>query len=339
MKSKVIIVSLIFLFICGILFSVVYINRFRDETINTDTINTDTIVIIDDSDSIIEEDHEYTPYQFLSGRSEKMSKQDYPDYFISIIQEIKADDSGVGLYSVMDKWWNGNLYDSLNDGKWESVYCEYSDKEYTCEIDGESYSFDLQDELVDTGKWNWWTAGIFFDEEKDTVSICLNNAFSYFEDMVQTPHLILIEFPTEKPEEYQVCSYEVEPPNLFSAEVRKCYRLGDKIFIAGQTGDVSIDLNTKQLRYYTKERLALEDFVNEKYGEEGYQAVFFRAVYEQDGVTVYSVHVSEAFDVKPVAVVYAAVQNEKVISYMSIDLAEEYTKDGGIENIEIEFVE
>ena len=58
MKSKVIIVSLIFLFICGILFSVVYINGFRDETINTDT-----IVIIDESDSIIEEDHEYTPYQ------------------------------------------------------------------------------------------------------------------------------------------------------------------------------------------------------------------------------------------------------------------------------------
>ena len=58
MKSKVIIVSLIFLFICGILFSVVYINGFRDETINTDT-----IVIIEDSDSTIEEDHEYTPYQ------------------------------------------------------------------------------------------------------------------------------------------------------------------------------------------------------------------------------------------------------------------------------------
>lgn len=66
MKSKVIIVSLIFLFICGILFSVVYINGFRDQTINTDTINTDTIVIIDESDSIIEEDHEYTPYQWLS---------------------------------------------------------------------------------------------------------------------------------------------------------------------------------------------------------------------------------------------------------------------------------
>ena len=265
--------------------------------------------------------------------------EDYPNYFTSIIQEIKSDDSGVGLYSVMDMWWDRNLYDALEDGKIEYVYCEYSGKEYTCEINGESYSFDLQDELMGTGKWNWWTAGTFFDEEKDTVYICLNNAFPYQEDMVQTPHLILIEFSTEKPEEYQVWSYEVEPPNLFSAEVRKCYRLGDKLFIAGQTGDASIDLNTKQLRYYTKERLALEDFVNEKYGEEGYQAVFFRAVYEQDGVTVYSVHVSEAIDIQPVAVVYAAVQNEKVISYMKIDLVAEYMKDGGIENIEIEFIE
>lgn len=142
--------------------------------------------------------------------------------------------------------------------------------------------------------------------------------------MVQTPHLFLIEFSREKPEEYQLWSYEVEPPNLFSEEVRKCYRLGDKIFFVGQTGDASIDLNTKQLRYYTEERLALENFVDKKYGEEGYQAVFFRAVYEQDGVTVYSVHVSEAFDVLPVAMVYVAVKNNKIISYMSIDLAAEY---------------
>lgn len=279
----------------------------------------------------------------LSGKNDIQNDpeeyEDYPNYFAPIIQQIKADDSGVGLYSVMDMWWDKDIHGLLEDGKLEYVYGEYSDKEYTCEIDEESYSFDLQDELVGDGKWNWWTAGTFFDEDNDMVYICLNNAFSYDEDMVQTPQLFLIEFSTEKPEEYQVWSYEVEPQNLFSAEVHKCYCLRDKIFIAGQTGDVSIDLNTKRLRYYTKERLALEDFVNEKYGEEGYQAVFFRAVYEQDGITVYSVHVSEAFDIQPVAVVYAAIQNEKVISYMSIDLAAEYMKDGGIENIGIEFVE
>lgn len=267
---------------------------------------------------------------------------DYPDYFAPIIQEIKAGDSDAGLYNVMDKWWDKSLLDqklhgSLNVG--EYFYAEYSNKEYTCEMLGETYSFDLQDELVGDGKWSWWEAGTFFDEDNDRVYICLNNAFSYYEDMVQTPHLLLIEFSTEKPEEYQVWSYEVEPPDLFGWEVRKCYRLGDKIFIADEEGDASIDLNTKQLRYYTEERLALEDFVDEKYGEEGYQAVFFRAVYEQDGVTVYSVHVSEAFDVLPVAVVYAAVQNDKIISYMSIDLAAEYMEDGGIENIEVELVE
>lgn len=272
-----------------------------------------------------------------SGCSAKTSKQDYPDYFTSIIQEIKADDSGVGLYSVMDKWWDQNLCDSLNAGQY--VYGEYAGKEYICEINGESYSFDLQDELVGTGKWNWWTAGVFFDEKKDVVYICLNNAFSYFEDMVQTPHLFLIEFSTEKPEEYKVWSYEVEPQNLFGGEVRKCYRLGDSIFIAGEEELVSIDLNTMQLRYYSEERLALDDFVNEKYGEDGYQAVFFRAVYEKNGVSVYSIHVSEAFDIPPVAVVYAAFQNEKVISYMSIDLAAEYMEDGDIEGIEIEMVE
>ena len=79
MKSKVIIVSFIVLFICGILFSVVYINGFRDQTIDTETIIIDEsdsiieeenheyteteIIIIDESDSIIEENHEYTPYQ------------------------------------------------------------------------------------------------------------------------------------------------------------------------------------------------------------------------------------------------------------------------------------
>ena len=276
----------------------------------------------------------------LSGCSAKMSKQDYqdyPDYFTPIIQEIKADGSGVGLYSVMDKWWDKNLCDSLNTGQY--VYGEYAGKEYICEINGESYSFDLQDELMGTGKWNWWMAGVFFDEEEDMVYICLNNAFLYYEDIVQTPQLLLIEFPTEKPEEYQVWSYEVEPQNLFGGEVRKCYRLGDNIFIAGEEELVSIDLNTKQLRYCNEEHLALVNFVNQKYGGEGHQPVFFRAVYEQGGVTVYSVHVSEAFDIQPVAVVYAAVQNEKIISYMSIDLAAEHMQDGGIEGIEIEFAE
>lgn len=275
----------------------------------------------------------------LSGCSAKTSKQDYPDYFISIIQEIKADGSGVGLYSVMDKWWDINLYAPFHADQYVRANGEYADKVYTCKINGEAYSFDLQDELTGVGRWNWWTAGIFFDEEKDMVYICLNNAFIFYEDVVQMPQLLLIESSTKKSEEYQVWSYEVEPPDLFGWEVRKCYRLGDKIFIADEEGDASIDLNTKQLRYYTKERLALENFVDKKYGEEGYQAVLFRAVYEQDGVTVYSVHVSEAFDVQPVAVVYAAVQNEKIISYMSIDLTAEYMEDSDIDGIEIEFVE
>lgn len=261
--------------------------------------------------------------EYSNGETEwKTFEVDYPDYFTPIIQEIKADDSGVGLYSVMDRWWDRNLCDSLKAGQY--VYGEYAGKEYICEINGESYSFDLQDALVGTGKWNWWMAGVFLDEEEGIVYICLNNAFLYYEDIVQTPQLLLIEFPTEKPEEYQVWSYEVEPQNLCGGEVRKCYRLGNSIFIAGEEELVSIDLNTKQLRYYTEERLALENFVDKKYGEEGYQAVFFRAVYEQEGVTVYSVHVSEAFDVQPVAVVYVAVQNEEIISYMSIDLTAEY---------------
>ena len=282
--------------------------------------------------------------EYSNGDTEwKTFGADYPEYFIPIIQEIEADDSGItGLYSVMDKWWDKSLLDqkihgSLNDG--EYFYAEYSNKEYTCEMLGETYSFDLQDELVGGGKWNWWEAGTFVDEDNDMVYICLNNAYSYYEDMVQTPHLILIEFPTEKPEEYQVWSYEAEPSNLFCGEVRKCYRLGDSIYIAGQSELVSIDLHTKQLRYYSEERLALEDFVDEKYGEEGYQAVFFRAIYEQGDVIVYSVHVAEAFDTDPVAVVYAAVRDEEVISYMSIDLREEFMEDGGIEGIEVEFSE
>lgn len=53
-----------------------------------------------------------------------------------------------------------------------------------------------------------------------------------------------------------------------------------------------------------------------EYGEEGYHAVSFRAVYEQDGVTVYPVHAAGAFEVLPVAVVYAAVKNDKIISYV-----------------------
>ena len=267
--------------------------------------------------------------EYSDGETEwKAFGADYPEYFIPIIREIKADDSGItGLYSVMDKWWDKNLYDWFYADRYTRADGEYADKKYACEINEKQYSFDLQDKLTGTGKWNWWTAGIFFDEEKDMAYICLNNAYSYYEDMVQTPHLILIEFPTEKPEEYQVWSYEVEPPNLFCGEVRKCYRLGDNIFIAGESELVSIDLHTRQLRYYSEERLALENFVNEKYGDEGLRAVFFRAIYEQGGVTVYSVHVAEAFDTDPVAVVYAAVRDEKAISYMSIDLGAEFSED------------
>lgn len=105
-------------------------------------------------------------YVFILTISGCSSEPDYPNYYTSIIRELTADDSDVGLYSVMDKWWDINLYDPFYADQYARADGEYADKVYTCEINGKSYSFDLQDELVGTGKWNWWTAGVFFDEKK-----------------------------------------------------------------------------------------------------------------------------------------------------------------------------
>lgn len=118
-----------------------------------------------------------------------------PDYFVPIAQEIWSSNDNIN--SVIEKWMNQSL-------DFSEVY---ADKVYTCEIDGKQYNFDLHNELSNAEEWYWSTAGIFSDAEEKY--ICLHDYNIMYENgIVQEPQLLLIEFSTNNPEEYQIYSYE-----------------------------------------------------------------------------------------------------------------------------------
>lgn len=167
------------------------------------------------------------------------------------------------------------------------------------------------------------------------IYVCLHDFNILYESgVVQAPQLLLIEFSPKEPEKYQIWSYTVEPSNLFGWDV-VCYRLGDSIFIAGESEIAAINLNTKKLRYCSEEHLKAQDFAKEKFGEELYHAFFFRAIFEWNGGTVYSAKISEAVDVPPIGMIYIACKDENIISYISVDLIQDKMEDG----IEIKMVE
>ena len=263
-------------------------------------------------------------------------KNDYPEYFSPIVQEIEASRNDIRetqFYS-MSKWWE----DSIGAGA-------YEDKVFTCYIDGEYYPFDLKDELTDSQEWAWLAAGVFHREAESRMYVCLNdfNAVpSGMEQIVRNPQLILIEFSTDNPKDYQVTSYAVEPYGAFVWVDGMCYRIGNRIYLKSGSAPYDlgvINLDTKQFHYCVDEYSALkvyaERFIQEKYAGENYSMYSLSGTFEQDDVIVYSATITEASDVAPVGIVFSAYRDNDLIAYMGVDLTTVEVEDG----IEVEIVE
>lgn len=263
-------------------------------------------------------------------------KNDYPEYFSSIVQEIEASRDAIRelpFYS-MSKWWE----DSIGVGA-------YADKVFTCYIDGEYYPFDLKDELTDSQEWKWIAAGVFHREGENRVYACLNdfNAVpSGMEQIVRNPQLLLIEFSTDEPQNYNVTPYTVEPYGAFVWVDGMCYRIGNNIYIKSKSAQYDlgvINLDTKQFHYCVDEYSAMEEyaekFIQEKYAGENYAMYSLSGTFEQDGVIVYSATITEASDVAPVGIVFSAYRDNDLIAYMGVDLTTDEVENG----IEVEIVE
>lgn len=246
----------------------------------------------------------------------------YHAYFEPVIEEISA--SPETMDSVIQKWMIPGL----------DYTEEYADKVYTCEIKGEQYSFDLQEELAGEEEWHWLTAGIFSGKGNQRY-ICLYDLTPmYEEDTERDVQLLCIAFSADKPEDYQVYSYRVEPSYAFVANV--CYQLGNRIYLAGEKELGVIDLDTMEFQLCRQETEALSELAVKEYGEEPYHPFLFRAIREVEGFVIYSAQVSEAMDEEPVHMIYLACKNGVPVAYITVsaDSLTEQVKEG----IEVEIV-
>lgn len=259
----------------------------------------------------------------LCGCGSEETDQDCPPYFQTILQEFTTDwmDYSVGGHptsSLMEALCDSGV---TNGGREE-------DGIFTCFIkqdndaEGEYASFDLKELLTDAEEWNWASAGAFCDEDKGKTYICYYDFNDLTEAGERDPQLILVEFDTEDPENYQATPYAVEPRNIFSWYCEG-YRIGDDLYIAGQEELGAIDLNTKEFRYCSEEKSWAEEYAQKVFGEGSYYLRAFRGILEQDDVAVYSAEVAEAIDVPAVGMVFVAVRGNQPIAYMSVDLTAE----------------
>lgn len=247
----------------------------------------------------------------------------YPEYFAPIVQELETSWEDITspyiMPFIMDKWWDEG---ALWKGK-------YEEKAYTVTIDEKVFTFDLKDELTSAEEWNWFEVGAISDKVEDKTYICLSDfTIMYEEGKEQYPQFLLIEFPTQNPEDYQVLPYAVEPYDMFGWEAY-CYTLGESnnIYFRSRDGLAAIDLGTKQLHYFWDESSHAKEYAEKIFGEP-YHNYFFAATFELDGVTVFSAEVSEANDIPAIGAVFVAYRDHKPIANMWVDFRAESMKDG-----------
>ncbi len=252
---------------------------------------------------------------------------DCPAYFTPIIEEMEENPEkylNTGCF-VIDKWWTQGVQSGT-----------YDDKVYTSYFDGVTQEFDLSDVLQETDTWTWLTAGAFQTKGEERTYIALIDFNLTLEDGTEpSPQIMLLDYATDNPKDYQVTPYTVEPAKEF-CWVEQCYRMNDKIYI-GSSGAVGsdgamhhlgrIDLTTREFYDCKKEWQAISSYAESKF-EEGYYPNFFRTVLEQDGITVYSASISEANDTPCIGAVLMAYQNDTPIAYMTVDLTAEKIADG-----------
>lgn len=271
-------------------------------------------------------------YGCASGKAD----QTYPSYFEPVIQELTTGwtdyREGHPTSGLMDAFCDGGMF---NGGREENgLFISYI--EYEKDTEPEFVFFRLKELLTDAeaDEWDWASAGAFCDEEQGKTYLCYYDFNDLTNAGERDPQLILVEFDTADSENYQATPYSVEPRNMFSWYCEG-YRIGDDLYIAGQEELGAIDLNTKEFRYCREEYVWAEEYAQKVIGEETYYMRTFRAILQQDDVTVYSAEIAEANDSPAVGMIFVAIRDNQPISYMSIDLTSEDIGHG----VEIETVE
>lgn len=242
----------------------------------------------------------------LCGCASEKATNSYPSYFVPIVEQLEIHGQYASTNNFLD------------------AFCDRGVTET------DSSEFDWKPYIGDTEEENWLVAGTFRLEEGNKTYQCWYDTGRWYEvaflnqTKKDVPQLFLVEY--EDSEVHQVTPYIVEPEGEFSWYCG-CYRIGEKLYIAGDEELAVIDLHNMELRYCKEEQAAVEQYAQEIIGEKPYHVFFFRAVFEQDGVTVYSAEISEANDMLPVGMIFVAVQNKEPIAYMNVDLTTMETAD------------
>lgn len=264
----------------------------------------------------------------LCGCSGDKNDANYPPYFEPIVQKLEAA-------------WTGGNTDWSPVTELKEIQCDTGldnggseeDGIFTCYIraDDAYYTFDLSFLLTDAGaeEWQWDSAGVFRNEETGKTYVCYHD-FNYMNLAGERdPELILVEFETENPADYQASSYAVEPRGSFSWYC-DCYRMGDKLYLASDGKLGVIDLNSKAVSDLQEEYAAVEAYAREiieaHYHSGGMSLC--RAILEQDGITVYAAEIVEANDTPAMGLIFVAFQDAKPIAYMNVDLMAETLQEG-----------
>ncbi len=255
---------------------------------------------------------------FCGGCSAEEPEDDCPAYFEPIVQKLEeCRRTGEGLSSALRL--EAQTY--KGGGK-------YEDKVYYYYIDDENYiPVDLGDVLQGEEEWDWSTAGVIQDEQKNRTYVLLhdfNMGSSAEPPQERDPQLILLDFDADNPEDYSITTYNTDPRNLFAWDMW-VYKVGDYIYFANipnNTVLAELDPGTKELRYcldeyaYTKKcaELNIDGFAD-------YHMYSFGAELERDGVYVYGGYISVADDIGlPVGMVATAYKDGRPIAYLTADL-------------------
>lgn len=266
----------------------------------------------------------------LCGCSAEKTEEKYPEYFEPIVQETEnmweeKNSEANSLYMICSRL-NGYDYGIENGGHEENGT-------FICYIqeDDEYYSFDMKEHITESDEWAWESIGVFREEENNRTYIVYVD-FNQWGEIDRNPQLILIEFDTDNPENYQGTSYTVEPGGIVS-DVGDCYRIGGSIYLGGivhmstEVGNIVINLETKELSYRSAEYAALKSYaqkiIDETEWEKPRSMSCFTAMSEKDGVMVYGAKISEGFDAPADILVFAAFKDGEPIAYMSVDLSED----------------
>ena len=158
----------------------------------------------------------------FGGCASKKAEQAYPSYFEPVIQELTFGwttyREGHPTSGLTDAFCDSGLF---NGGREENgLFISYI--EYEKDTEPQFVFFHLDDLLTDAeaDEWDWASAGAFCDEEQGKTYLCYYDFNDLTNAGERDPQLILVEFDTADPENYQATPYAVEPRNIFSMGFR-----------------------------------------------------------------------------------------------------------------------